>query len=253
MPTLTWKTCKGKPPELNGERCQNKSVNGTHFCELHGGLEGDGDERCMGRSRKTGVRCQQKPQPGRHYCKWHGGNHPIREDHHLYKNGKYGTAAMPVKLAEKYAITRQDTEIVELREEIALVDAMLMETLEQLSNKEGTDAWNRLHDAVLSFRKARASTDAYAMNEAMTEIENIVLHGKAAYAARKDLQSWLETRRKLTDSEIRRRKDLGDMITRAQTLIMIDKIVDLVKTYVPDHKSRTHLSAALLQLVGEKG
>ena len=245
-----WKTCKAK---IDGVRCDKDSVNGTHFCEDHGGLEGPGSKQCMGRATQTGVRCQNTPQPGRDYCKFHGGNLPIGPDHHAYSGGKYRGVAMPVKLAEKYAITQQDTVIVGLEEEIKLTDAMLMDALERLSAKEGVGAWKRLRAAVQRFMTARSDKDTRGMNEAIQEIDTIVMRGGAAAYARQDLQSWLETRRKLNDSEVKRRQILGDMVTRAQTLVMIDQIVELINQHVPDHKSRTHLAAALLKLVDPSG
>lgn len=250
MPKLKkWDHCKATPPELDGERCPNESTEHTHFCPEHGGLGDDGTKQCMGKSHMSGVRCNNKPEPGRMYCKFHGGNHPIGPDHHAYKHAKYATVAMPKRLAEKYAITSQDPEVMSLAEEIHIVDAMLMDSLERLETKEGADAWKRLYGAVSRFKKARADENAYDMNTAFEEIDSIVLQGSAAYAARRDLQSWLESRRKLTDSDLKRRVALGDMLSRAQTLVMIDNIVGLIQTHVKDHKARTHLSAALLNLV----
>ena len=175
----------------------------------------------------------------------------VGTDHPNYVHGKYIEVNMPESLLQKYKQVSQDAEVLSLREDILIVDAFLLEALETITKKEGSDAWARLGKSVKRFKRAEADKDAFAMRESMGEIEGIVLHGQAAYAAKKDFQTWLEQRRKLTDSEVSRRKALGDMVTRAQVLVLIDRVVDLIKTHVPDHTTRVNLSAALLQMIGD--
>lgn len=202
----------------------------------------------MGLSRTTGLRCNNLPVKGRRFCRMHGANIPTGLDHPKYKHGKYATVGMPKSLAEKYEITRTDTKIVELGEEIHLADAMIMDALERIGKREGADAWKLLSGAVKDFWSAKDAGKPTDMMRAMQDIDEIVVKGSAAHSARKDLQSWLETRRKLTESEIRRRTALGDMINRAQALVLIDKMVGLVQDHVDDHRIKSRLSTALLEL-----
>lgn len=72
--------------------------------------------------------CRRSPVTGRSRCHVHGGATPrgIASPHFLH--GRY-SKALPVQLAATYEQARRDPELLNLRDEIALIDARMSELL----------------------------------------------------------------------------------------------------------------------------
>src|SRR4051794_17890811 len=83
---------------------------------------------CGAHSRRTGGPCQRVPVAGRTRCRAHGGASLRGAASATFKTGRRGRF-LPRRLRERYEQALDDPTMLELRDEIALVDARLSDLL----------------------------------------------------------------------------------------------------------------------------
>ncbi len=116
------------------------------YRRFHGGGQGpngkeDGREfppgvlskriRCNGMSRQTGFRCANYAVPGRNYCKYHGGHAGG------YDPIKYAGVIKSAKLRDRYLELAKDTNLTDMKDDLALLKAMMMTLAERFLTDEG--------------------------------------------------------------------------------------------------------------------
>lgn len=160
-----------------------------------------------GAKTRAGGRCVKPAMPnGR--CRFHGGLSLVGPASGTFKHGRY-SKLLPKGLAAHYSAARSDRELLGLREEIALVDARMMQLLEQASTSRRRDV------------------------------------GVKAW---KTLVFLIEQRRKLVETEAKRLKDLQQLISVERAMTLIAAVADLVRQHVSDRAQLAAISAGLLRL-----
>lgn len=87
--------------------------------------------QCTAMSKRTGQRCRAKAMKGKDKCYHHGGATPVK--HGLYS--KYSKH----KLAEVTQQLAQDPELLDLRQQIAFKQALILDKLEQMAGELGPE------------------------------------------------------------------------------------------------------------------
>jgi hypothetical protein len=107
------------------------------------------DRKICGAKKRNGDPCRAIPMTnGR--CRIHGGATPGGMALPQYKHGRY-SKYLPTGLAEKYNNALVDTELVTLRDEIALVDSKIQETME--TAKEEPISFDKLQPMIEQRRR----------------------------------------------------------------------------------------------------
>ena len=196
------------------------------------------DHRYAGRARclhwifKLGRQCKVvpikgtsiKPHPIDGYkqkCWKHGGNSPEGIEHYSWKGGRYAKDAGESR-QKKLDRLLNDDDLLRLNDNIALIDFRITELFESL--KEGGSPGELWKQAVRSWNyldRAIDSIDADGIDRHTKELGAILEKGIREIATWDEIDKRTETRRKLTDSESRRRKDM-------QYLVMVE---DTVRDY----------------------
>src|SRR5687768_13482403 len=91
--------------------------------------------RCTARSKRTGQPCTQPICSGGTKCRLHGGRSRRGLAAPAWKGGRY-SKALPPDLVDAYERARTDSELLALRDELALVDARLRSLLKRLAEGE---------------------------------------------------------------------------------------------------------------------
>jgi hypothetical protein len=217
-----------------------------------GGTEAPLVGRCGARLRnKPGRYCSQTPLKGRTRCKFHGGASLSGINSGRWKHGMYAKD-LPGSLASDYKAARKNPDIVSHVEQIALLDARILDVLRRLNAGESAAAWeqageatDRLDAAEQTLTQAQRDKNIDAMRDSLAEIKSATaaLVG-ARKAAAAYLQSWDELktlfllRKRLVDSESRRRKDAHEMITKDRVLAMFGLMARSVQRNVSDPRER---------------
>ena len=188
---------------------------------------------------------------GKRVCTVHGGLTPggIASPH--FKTGRH-SKHLPERMAEKYQESINDPELLALDAEISLVDARLEDLLSRVDTGESGALWKTAQSAFFDFRNANASADQDKMTVALTELNRILNLGVNDYKAWDEIGNMLEQRRKLSESERKRRMDMEVVITVERQMVLIGAVVALIKENVTDRKSLQAISTGLGELVSHE-
>lgn len=205
------------------------------------------DHAICGAKTRKGTPCQLAPMAnGR--CRLHGGKSLAGIASPAFRHGRY-SKHLPTRLAATYEEAAADTELLALREDIALLDARLEDLLARVDTGESGRLWQAAQQAFWKFRAASDSKRPEKMREALIELEHTIGRGVSDYAAWNEITAMLEQRRKLVESERRRLVDMQQMITTERTMVLLAAVVDTVRKHVEDRNALSAIAADIRALV----
>ncbi len=164
----------------------------------HGSNDEAITRQCEATSKRSGERCRKHAMRGRNVCLAHGGKTPRGAASPHFKTGRY-SRSLPGRLVAAYEEALSDPRLLSLRDELALTDAMLMETLSQFD------------DDTPATKKRRIVRDACKL---------------------------IEQRRRLVDSEVKHIVLAREIITTEEAMSLMRAMVSIVTRYIPDPKDR---------------
>lgn len=169
--------------------------------------------QCEATSKRSGTRCRKHAMRGRNVCLVHGGKTPRGAASPHFKTGRH-SRSLPGHLLATYEDARRDPRLLSLREDIALTDAMLMETLSQLD-----------HD-----------TPATKERRIWREVRKLI-----------------DQRRRLVEAEVKHIVLAREMMTAEEAMTLLGAVVDIVTRYLPDPKDRAALAEDIATLISANG
>src|SRR5688500_13133655 len=157
--------------------------------------------KCTARSKQRGgAPCDAWAMKGRTVCITHGGRSRLGPGSGLYKDGRY-SKFLPARMAADYQAAKDDSKLLELRDNIATVDARLIDLFKRVDSGEAGAIWKEAQAAMSRFRDAQAKNNVDAMMLAVTQAERLIGQGAGDYAAWSEIGGLIEQRRRLVDSE----------------------------------------------------
>jgi len=190
--------------------------------------------QCKATSKRTHERCKAKAMRGMEVCYHHGGASLRGVAHPGFRTGRY-SKYIPTRLTERYELAVTDPELLNLSEEIALVDSRLADVLARVDSGESTQIWDDLQDERRTFLVAQRRQDQQGMADALAEILNLIARGHADWAAWMDVVNLVERRRRLVESEQKRRIAMSLLVKVEDTVEVMRQIADAVQGAVLEH------------------
>lgn len=192
---------------------------------------------CGAKTRQGGV-CKQPALPnGR--CHYHGGKSLAGLASPTYQTGRY-SKVLPARLAGRYAEAQADAALLELRDDVALVDARLADLLGRVDTGESGALWQALQALRLDVITYKRAGDTVKTAEALNVLLDLVGQGHADYRAWAEIGGVIEQRRKLVESERKRLVEMQQTLTVERAMLLIGAISGVIKAHVHD---RTTLAA----------
>ena len=204
--------------------------------------------RCTARSKQTGEQCKNAPSVGKTVCHIHGGKTPSGITAPQTIHGRY-SKYLPARLAGKYLEAQNDPELLNLSGEIGLVEARIAELLEGVDRDAAGRVWAKIRTAFSDLELAIKSQDGAGTIANMTELDKLTRIGNRDYYAWEEITRLIEQRRKLVDSERKRRVDMQNMITADRAMLLVSAIVGVVRDNVSDRKVLTRISNEIGKLI----
>lgn len=190
------------------------------------------DKKRCGAKRRNGEPCQQWGMAnGR--CRLHGGNAKRGLRAPALKHGRY-SKDIPVRFADQLKRALEDNDTLNLTDEIGIKTVRIGELLKRVDTGESGALWSDLKTAWTEFRDAQAKRDTIAMNQIMREIDTLVTRGYNDSAVWREISFEIDARRKLVDTERRRRIDMQTMITSEKAGAMMFALTETVMRHVND-------------------
>ena len=160
--------------------------------------------QCTAKSKRTGQQCRRPAMTGRTTCYMHGGKTPRGAALPQTTHGRY-SKDLPARLADRYEEARNDPDLLNLNAEIQLTYALLSEALKGMDRGESGALWRALHDAWDQYQAASQNNDTEASRTTLDAIGGLITRGVADAAARSEVRGIIDRRRKLVESEGKRR------------------------------------------------
>lgn len=202
--------------------------------------------QCNAKNRR-GEQCGKSAVPGKSVCRLHGGATPCGAGSPHWKHGRY-SKALPAHLLDRYEEARQDTELLALRDDVALVDTRLGELLKHVDTGEGGQRWAMLQQAMSDLQRAYRQGDTAALTAAIDRLGAVIQRGRDEAAVWEEICGLLEQRRRLAESEHRRLIGLQQMLTAEEALSILAVVADSVRRHVTDRKAQQAIADELALL-----
>lgn len=186
-------------------------------------------KRCGAKTRGGGT-CKNWAMPnGR--CRLHGGMTPggIASPH--FRNGRH-SRYLPARLLDRYRESVADPELLNLRSDIAVLDARISELLASVDAGESGRLWRLLSSLRRDFLAAQRAEDKQGMADAMAELLNAVARGAQDWERWQEVADFLERRRRLVESEQKRLVAMQQMVTAEQAMTLVAALAASVREAV---------------------
>ena len=207
-----------------------------------------------GAKTRDGTPCKARAMAnGR--CRMHGGTALKGAASPRFSTGRY-SKDLPTRLAARYEEARTDPDLLNLNAEIQLTYALLGEALKGMDHGESGRLWAELKATWDEFQEANRAQDKEASRLALVAMGDLITRGVADAAARSEVLNIIERRRKLVESEGKRRTAMQQMITAERLMVLVAAVVDVVMRHVDEPRVRAEISAdigALLSRVDSGG
>lgn len=198
-----------------------------------------------GAKTRSGKPCTNPPMHGRTRCRMHGGATPIGIAAPSYKHGRYSTS-IPARLAATYETGLDDPQLLELREEIALIDARLAEVLREIDGLGDSAKWADAKKAWITYQYAPNVT---LKAKAQADLEFLIDQGANQHAAWAALQNLIEQRRKLVESEHKRLVQAQQTISAEQAMALVGGLLGIMKQHIHDRATLSAIQTDVARLL----
>lgn len=202
--------------------------------------------QCTARNRR-GEQCQHTAINGTSKCRFHGGASLVGIASPTFKTGRH-SKDLPTRLAARYTEALADPQLLELRDEIALVGTRQGELLTHLDSGLALERWKEAQAAYDSLMAAVRAKDSASLQAALHALGIALDAGMGDYAVWKELVELIEQRRKLVESEHKRLVAMQQMITAEQAMTLLAVVTDTVRKHVSDPAALAGISADLKKL-----
>jgi hypothetical protein len=199
--------------------------------------------RCRATSKRSKQPCQRAPMQNG-LCYMHGGATPSGMALPQTTTGRY-SKHLPTRMGERYQQALADSELLAMREEVAVIDARLADVLGRVDTGESGHVWATLGKA---WRAYRTGPPEKRM-EAEAQISDLILTGTSDYEAWEDVRSLIDQRSRLVLGERQRLVQMQQMLSVEQAMTLMAAVADSVRKHCRDRDTLAAISSDLGKLV----
>jgi len=165
----------------------------------------------------------------------------------LSAGGRY-SKNLPDRLAERYEQSRNDTELLAMREDISLIDARISDILKRVDTGEAGAVWKKARDVYDELVDALAKKDAVLASAKTKTLGDVIKRGQSDYAAWNEIVSLVDQRRKLIEAEQKRLVAANYILKVEEATLLMSALAAAVKKYVPDSNVLFQINQEFIRL-----
>lgn len=181
-------------------------------------------------------------------CRRHGGLSLAGAASPSFKTGAY-SKYLPQRLLTHYEAGLSNPRLLELKEQIALVDARIVEQLQSLDTGENGATWRLLRDTFAELQQAMRGGDAAKLIIYVNSVAKLIEIGNQDVDTWESIYEAVEMRRKLAESERRAMLQAEQMLTLSEAMSMVGAILVAVKEHVKDRAALAAINAHVAKIV----
>lgn len=190
----------------------------------------DGKAICGAKNKRL-MPCMKSPVQGRNRCRLHGGTSPRGIAHPRFKSGGF-SRDVPSRLAQRYENAVADPKLLELRADIAVVEARIGDLLSRVDSGESGAMWRSIKTLYNDMRAAAQASDQQKFAALLNELGRVINKGQNDYVAWDEVLKTITSRRRLVESERKRLVEMKQMMTAEQAMGMLGFVVNVIKKRV---------------------
>lgn len=204
--------------------------------------------QCEAKSKQSGHQCKRHAVAGKTVCAIHGGKTPSGIASPQLVHGRY-SKHLPSKLAGLYQTALADEELLNLRQDVALIDTRLAELIGRIEEGDAGTAWMGVRDTYRHLAKAINEKDVVSTAIYLSDLGAYIDDGLAERGLWEEISRLLDQRRRLTESERKRLIEAQQVITAEKAMLLVGAIVGIIKANVTDRDTLSKISADIERLV----
>lgn len=170
-------------------------------------------------------------------CYMHGGATPKGPASVHFKHGRY-SKYFPNDLQARYEESLNDQALLELRDDIAVIEARLKQLLEQVNAGVGSHFWSDVSAEWKVLMRAIQARDANKQSTAISRLDTLITAAKADADVWDDIASTLDQKRRLVESETRRVIGARQVLAIEQVMAILGNAFGAFKQAALDHTER---------------
>jgi hypothetical protein len=205
--------------------------------------------QCNATAKSTGKQCENPAVDGSSKCRVHGGKTPRGADSPNFKHGRY-SKHMPEALLSAYKDAQTDPELLSVRQDIALTDAIISSLLPNLDTGESGKAWSDMAKIVMKAQKAYHDESMGNMFEAFHDMEAIIEKRLNHFAAQREISAQIDQRRKLVETEQKISLQGERAISAEQLVTLMSAVLSVINNVITDKQQRYAIASQIDQLIG---
>jgi hypothetical protein len=200
------------------------------------GTNAKGEPICNSPKRGGGF-CQSTKLVRAGRCRIHGGKSRFGLSHPGLKHGKYSKDLRKGSLfLKRFEDAMAHPDAINLRAENALMDARIGELLKALHGGAGPDAWKKAHRLFMEMKASINSQDKETLKTSMLGLEATLKGGLDESSVWKAINTQVQIKRKLVDTEDRRQRDLNQRLTLGEVMNLVGILAASIHSHVGDRR-----------------
>jgi hypothetical protein len=174
-------------------------------------------------------------------CWLHGGKTPKGPANPAWKTGM-GSRYVPKNLRAVYDMAMGDTDLLNARHGIALLDAKIDQTLREIDDRKGGALWDDAYKAFTALEEAMIERDADKIRLAFKKLRAAMDEGQRDRRAWYDVRKLLSERTKISESERRRLIEMQQVLTMERASALVAFLIETVRRHVTDKQALIRIS-----------
>lgn len=183
---------------------------------------------------------------GNGVCYHHGGKTPSGIASPNFKTGRY-SKYLPARLAGRYEQAVSDPELLALRDDIALLDTRLAQTVSALDTGESRESWTLLSSLWQEFEAGWKDMPPDDMERAVERMGAVIRDGLSAGYVWQEIRGLLKERAALVAGEQKRLVDMQQYVTSEQAMTFVGAVMASVRKHVDDRRALAAIASDLTQ------
>jgi hypothetical protein len=191
--------------------------------------------KCGAKEKRTGDPCDQ-PAMSNGRCRLHGGK-ALKGIAHPNFKGKGYSEGLPYDLIDAFETARADPELLQLRDEIALVQTRIKQLIQRLTTGEAQTRWKDVKDTFRSLKRAQAQQDKVGYAEAIDDLGRLLSDADQDYRVWDDLYKAMHMQGRLIAQEQKRLMDMNALVSADQAVGFVTEVMQIVAANVTDKRA----------------
>lgn len=204
--------------------------------------------RCGAKSKRSQQQCQGPAIKGTNppRCRMHGGT-TMKATPERVKTGRH-SKYLPANIEKFYNEALNNPELLELTNHISLLDARINLILETLQLGDPLPRWSQVAEMFAVAETGLLSGKMDEVGPALESIHKMFDSGEKWDSSWDEIRVNIEQLRRVADTEIKRKKDLGQMIPVERVVILMAAVANAVKRNVKDPEAIAAVQRELAML-----